>query len=42
MLGARGSIVVGSLCYKPEGLGFDTLYVRFEVFTLVTIKNAVF
>jgi hypothetical protein len=24
MLGARGSIVVKALCYKPEGRGFDT------------------
>jgi hypothetical protein len=24
MCGARGSIVVKALCYKPEGRGFDT------------------
>jgi hypothetical protein len=24
MTGARGSVVVKSLCYKPEGRGFDT------------------
>jgi hypothetical protein len=23
-LGARGSVVVKALCYKPEGRGFDT------------------
>jgi hypothetical protein len=23
-LGARGSVVVKALCYKPEGHGFDT------------------
>jgi hypothetical protein len=23
-LGARGSLVVTALCYKPEGRGFDT------------------
>jgi hypothetical protein len=23
-IGARGSVVVEALCYKPEGLGFDT------------------
>jgi hypothetical protein len=23
--GARGSVVVKALCYKPEGGGFDTL-----------------
>jgi hypothetical protein len=24
MSGARGSMVVNALCYKPEGRGFDT------------------
>jgi hypothetical protein len=24
ILGARGSVVVKALCYKPEGRGFDT------------------
>jgi hypothetical protein len=24
LFGARGSVVVKSLCYKPEGRGFDT------------------
>jgi hypothetical protein len=24
LLGARGSVVVKALCYKPEGRGFDT------------------
>jgi hypothetical protein len=24
MTGARGSLVVKALCYKPEGRGFDT------------------
>jgi hypothetical protein len=23
-IGARGSVVVKALCYKPEGRGFDT------------------
>jgi hypothetical protein len=24
VLGARGSVVVKALCYKPEGRGFDS------------------
>jgi hypothetical protein len=24
MIGARGSVVVKALCYKPEGRGFDS------------------
>jgi hypothetical protein len=24
IIGARGSVVVKALCYKPEGRGFDT------------------
>jgi hypothetical protein len=24
-VGARGSVVVKALCYKPEGRGFETL-----------------
>jgi hypothetical protein len=24
IFGARGSVVVKALCYKPEGRGFDT------------------
>jgi hypothetical protein len=28
-LGARGSVVVKALCYKPEGHGFDTDAVNF-------------
>jgi hypothetical protein len=24
VLGARGSVVVKALCYKPEGRGFET------------------
>jgi hypothetical protein len=23
-IGARGSVVIKALCYKPEGRGFDT------------------
>jgi hypothetical protein len=23
-MGARGSVVVGALCYKPEGSGFES------------------
>jgi hypothetical protein len=28
-LGARGSLVVKALCYKPEGRGFDTRWGEF-------------
>jgi hypothetical protein len=28
-LGARGSVVVKALCYKPEGRGFDTRWDEF-------------
>jgi hypothetical protein len=27
--GARGSVVVKTLCYKPEGRGFDSRWVEF-------------
>jgi hypothetical protein len=26
MSGARGSVVVKAICYKPEGRGFETLW----------------
>jgi hypothetical protein len=30
-IGARGSVVVKALCYKPEGRGFDSDEVNFEI-----------
>jgi hypothetical protein len=35
--GARGSVVVKALCYKPEGCGFETRYeLMFSIYLILS------